>query len=164
MTLNIRRATPADFKILQKLNKEVFLDNAQYDKYLSLQWPFSKAGERYYRKVLSRKLYECFIAEANGKPVGYLAAKKVGYSYRAGSVIVIENMGVVPEHRSKGIESLLINSLRSWCKKEKIERIFVNAYVKNIRAIRFYQRHGLTPIDISLEGEVEPTPNPRRDE
>lgn len=154
MEITARVGTPKDFQTIQRLNNEVFVDNATYDDYLNLEWPHSEQGEEYYRNALSDSRFHCLIAEADGKPVGYLIGKMGGHSYRKGKVAEIDNMGVTPSFRSKGIGSRLIQEFKRWCKQEGIERIYVNVYSTNTRAISFYERHGLTRIDVSLEGDA----------
>ncbi|KKU87557.1 MAG: GCN5-related N-acetyltransferase [Candidatus Gottesmanbacteria bacterium GW2011_GWA2_47_9] len=66
----------------------------------------------------------------------------------------IDNMGVTPAFRSKGIGIKLVEAYRQWAKEHGFDRLYVNAYYQNIKAIEFYKKCGLSPIDISLEGAV----------
>ncbi|OGY17192.1 MAG: hypothetical protein A2785_04215 [Candidatus Chisholmbacteria bacterium RIFCSPHIGHO2_01_FULL_49_18] len=154
MTITVRVATPKDFAAIQRMNNEVFVDNAPYDEYLNLKWPHSAQGEKYYRNALSDLNFHCLIAKADGEPVGYLIGKKGGYGYRTGNVAEIDNMGVSPSLRSQGIGSRLVREFKTWCKQEGVERIYVNVYFAITRAISFYERQGLIRIDLSLEGNI----------
>lgn len=154
MKITIRKATAKDIVIVRELNNEVFIDNAKYDPFLDTGWPFSKLGNAYYRHALSDKKCYCFIAETEEKPVGYLIGKERGYPYRKGKTAEIDNMGVSPEYRSRGIGTKLFEALKAWCKEHGFQRIYVNVYHGNEQAIKFYQKQGLGFIDISLEGEV----------
>lgn len=147
----IRRATPRDWKTIQKLNTEVFKDNAQYDKYQDMTWSISSQGAVFYQRQLSDPHVVCMLAEMNAVPIGYLMAGKKIVEYRSHKTIEILHMGVIPEYRSKGIGKLLIAELKKWAKQKGYTSMFVNAYMKNKMAIRFYEKSGFTPIDISLE-------------
>lgn len=60
-------------------------------------------------------------------------------------------MGVIPIYRSKGVGSLLMAEAKKWAKENKYQKLFVNSYFKNEKAIHFYQKCGFIPIDLSLE-------------
>jgi GNAT superfamily N-acetyltransferase len=154
MEINIREGTPADFEIIQFLNNEVFIDNAQYDPFLNIKWPYSQTGIGYYHKALAGDKYLCLIAEYKSRPVGYLIGKIGGFSYRICKTLEIDNMGTIPDFRSKGIGTKLVAELRGRCKKLGIERIYVCTHFRNQEAINFYKKQGLLPVDISLEGSI----------
>lgn len=150
----IRTAKKNEWKVLQLLNNEVFLDNTKYDTDLILDWATSDRGKKYFEKILSDKKALVLIAQEKNKPVGYLVARLKMISYRKSKCLEIENMGVSPKFRSKGIGSRLINECVSWAKKHSYKKVFVNSYFKNTGAISFYKRNGFNEIDISLEKDV----------
>ena len=47
----IFKAKPNDWQAIQKLNYEVFLSDSKHDDDLDMDWPFSKAGISYYKKL-----------------------------------------------------------------------------------------------------------------
>ena len=152
--ITYQKAKPSDWKIVQKLNHEVFKDNAKYDPFEDMNWPLTKHGINYFKKVTSSQKYYCQIAFDQDKPIGYLAATEKKFGYRTNKVVEIENMGVAPDYRSKGIGSKLVEQFRVWAKKQGFTHIFVSSFIKNKKAVKFYQNQDLKPIDISLEGEV----------
>lgn len=91
------------------------------------------------------------VVEEKGRLVGYLAATPRKFGSRKSKYIEIDNMGVSPDFRSKGVGSLLIAKLREWVKKNGYDRIYVNSYFKNLKAISFYKNSGFSEIDVSLE-------------
>jgi GNAT superfamily N-acetyltransferase len=154
MKITYRNAKPQDWKIIQKLNHEVFLNDAPNDKYLDTNWPFSSKGVFYYKNATSKKEYCCLIAEIKKSPIGYIIGIEKNYDYRTNKVAEIEDIGVSPDHRSKGVGSQLITHFKKWCKKNKLTHIYVNAYYKNKKARNFYTKQKLKPIDISFEGKI----------
>lgn len=151
MQISIRKAKSEDIKSLQKLNYEVFIDNYKYDDDLILDWSLSEKGRIYFSKLLSNIHAVCFIAEDEGNAVGYIAAKPKDLSYKKSKYLEIDNMGTIPEYRSKGIGTLLITKIKEWAKERGYERLYVNAYFKNTGAIKFYKKNDLQETDISFE-------------
>ena len=150
----IRSLKKNEWKILQQLNNEVFIDNAIYDNDLILDWATSDKGKKYFKKILLDKKALVLLAQENGKLIGYLAARQKNLGYRKSKCLEIENMGVSPNFRSKGIGSTIINECISWAKKQGYKKVYVNSYLKNTRAISFYKRNGFNEIDISLEKDI----------
>jgi len=152
--LKIHPAKPSDWPIIQKLNHEVFIDNAQYDQYEQVDWPLSEEGIDYYKQATTQKKYCCLIAEVDKQPVGYLIGIAKDFNYRVNKTAEIENMGVSPNFRSKGIGAKLISRFAQWAKARGFTHIFVDAYYQNSQAIKFYQKQGLNPFGLSLEGKI----------
>jgi ribosomal protein S18 acetylase RimI-like enzyme len=96
----------------------------------------------------------CLIAEEDGILAGYIAAGSKDFDYRHSKCIEIENMGVSPSYRSKGIGSQLIEKVVEMAKKRGFQKVYVNTYSDNIKAIDFYEKSGFKKIDISLERNI----------
>lgn len=154
MNIRIRPAVPGDWPVIQKLNDEVFQDNAVYDAYLNLHWPMSKQGAEYYKVALKKSENMCFIAEDDSGAVGYILGGPKSEDYRTVKTAEINNMGVSPSSRSQGIGALLIEKFRQWAKDSGYQTLIVNAYSANQKAIGFYEKQGFAPVDISLEMKV----------
>lgn len=60
----IRKASLKEFKSIQHLNHQSFLDahERRDDDVLDLNWPFSKEGVAYYRKALTDSGWAAFVA------------------------------------------------------------------------------------------------------
>ena len=152
--MEIRQATNNDVSILQNLNDEVFVDNHKYDPDLKMDWAQSEKGKEYFTDVVNNSYAICLIAEENGKAIGYIAAEPKEFDYRLSKYIEIENMGVSPEHRSKGIGIKLIDECLKKAKDNGFQKVYVNAYFENLGAINFYEKSGFKKIDTSLERDI----------
>jgi len=150
----IRTATEDDVKTLQNLNREVFVDNHKYDPDLKMDWAQSDTGRKYFTNVVNNQDAVCLIAEENGQPVGYIAASPKDFDYRLSKYIEIENMGVTPNFRSKGIGAQLVEKCLYLAMKKGYQRVYVNSYIENAKAVSFYEKCGLKKIDISLEKDI----------
>ena len=153
--ITIRLCLPTEWSTLQKLNDEVFQDNHKYDPDLVKDWALSDAGENYFQRILRDKNSCCFIASADKNPVGYIVGSPKKYSYRKSRYFEIDNMGVSPNYRSKGIGSKLIERLIVWAEENNYDKLIVNAYFSNASAIEFYKKNGFNEIDISMERKIK---------
>lgn len=130
------------------------MDNHKYDPDLKTDWAQSEIGKNYFTGVLNDPKAICLIAEENNKPVGYLAAIPKHFGYRLSKYIEIENMGVSPTFRSKGIGYQLVQKCLGPAKKNGYQKVYVNSYIENTKAIAFYEKCGLKKIDVSLEKNI----------
>lgn len=149
--VSIRQATKDEVYDLQVLNDEVFIDNQKYDDDLDMNWARSEKGKAYFTRLLNNPDSICLIAEEDSRKIGYIAAGKKEVSYRKSKYMEIENMGVIPEFRSKGIGSLLMQECLKWGQIKGFQKAYVNSYFQNINAIKFYKNNGFLETDISLE-------------
>jgi GNAT superfamily N-acetyltransferase len=63
-------------------------------------------------------------------------------------------MGVIPAYRSQGVGQKLMEECMDWAKKSGYQKLFVNSYFANKKAVSFYERCGFRPIDLGLEVNV----------
>ncbi|MDP3726826.1 MAG: GNAT family N-acetyltransferase [bacterium] len=149
--VHIRAARKDEVKDLQNLNNEVFIADQQYDPDLLMDWAQSNKGKEYFTQLLNDQNSCCLIAEDNGRKVGYIAAAPKDIRYRKSKYIEIEDMGVTPQYRSKGIGTMLIDECLKWAKSKGFQKAYVNSYFDNLKAIKFYKKNGFSEIDICLE-------------
>lgn len=150
--IRIRLATSKDLRIVQDLNHELFLWDQKHFHDLNIQWPYEKNGEEYFRQVVSGEDGNiCFIAEIDGKVVGYLAGSlKKGNGIYTGKRAELDNMFVIESHRKSGIGTRLVQEFIAWCTNQGVDHVFVNAYAPNRVAIAFYQKQGFEPYATTL--------------
>lgn len=152
--VNIRLVQKDEAQKLQDLNDEVFVDNSKYDSDLKMDWAQSPAGKKYFTETLNNPEAICFLAEENGTPIGYIAAAPKEFGHRLSKYIEIENMGVSPDYRSKGIGSQLIEKVLEEARERGFKRAYVSSYSGNTKAVNFYEKKGFSQIDISLERDI----------
>ncbi|OGK30107.1 hypothetical protein A3I56_00395 [Candidatus Roizmanbacteria bacterium RIFCSPLOWO2_02_FULL_43_10] len=152
--MKITKATKDDWKVIQQLNSQVFLNDEDHDDDLDLSWPFSEAGIKYYKNLADGSYGHCLIVCIEDEPVGYVALAIKDFGYRKSKYVEVENIGVCPEHRSKGIGESLICASEEWALKQGAKKLYVAAYWKNKKAIQFYKRNGFEEIGLELEKEL----------
>ncbi len=151
----IRASKEEDWQVIQALNAEVFANSLQWDPYLNMDDPYSTESVESYKKAVTDENTFCMIAELDGKAVGYLVGTASNYLYRTNKRGEINHMGVSPEYRSHGFGTKLIDEFKKWCKERGITHIAANTYFLDEKARRFYEKNGLKPIDVTLEGSIE---------
>jgi GNAT superfamily N-acetyltransferase len=148
----IRVATVSDLPAIVALNAALFLaDAGQRDPFMDLDWPH-KEGNEYFTSLLSSQGTHCLIAEAAGKPIGYL----VGFireesTLRPARMAELQSMFVEHEYRNLGLGSRLVTEFFAWCRDQAVVRVAVTAYAANQGAVRFYSRMGFEPKELTLE-------------
>ena len=152
--MRIRHPLPTEWNKIQLLNDEVFADNITYDPDLKRDWAISEVGKQYFQELVTDDEQVCFVAEDDNMLVGYIAAAPKELSYRKSKYLEIDNMGVNPEYRGKGVGTLLIEEVKKWAKENGYNKLFVNSYFKNTSAIAFYKKNGFEEIDVSLEMKI----------
>jgi len=150
--ISIRPANLTDIKSLQDLNDEIFIDNHNYDPDLRMDWAQAEdGGKRYFTDLVNNPEAICLIAVADNQPIGYIAASPKEINYRNSKYIEIENMGVNPANQSQGIGSQLMNQCLQFAKEKGYQKVYINCYFQNTKAVNFYRRNGFSEIDICLE-------------
>lgn len=149
----IRKAKPEELKVIQDLNYKLFLFDYGRDPELNIKWPYEKAGEDYFRKMIAGEIGICFVAELEGKVIGYLAGcrKLETPSYRPVKRAELENIFVLEEYRGTGAGTKLANEFINWSRSKGCTHIFVVPYAENKGAIDFYQKVGFKPYALELE-------------
>lgn len=151
---SIRTVAKDDWVVIQRLNNEVFQADKQHDDDLDLDWPFSNKGIQYYQDLANGIYGHCFIAEIESQPVGYIALAKKDFGYRKSLYVEVENIGVTPAHRGKGVGTKLIVAATNWAKEQNIHKLYVAAYWKNTKARDFYKRNGFYEVGVEFEKQL----------
>ena len=108
-----------------------------------------KEGKEYFIDRINNNLI--FVAEINGKIVGYLAGNILEeISYSVETFAELDNMYIDTNYRGYGIGSKLINEFKNYCKNIGIENIKVTAYSENKQAINFYMKNGFQDYNTTL--------------
>lgn len=156
MEITIRPARREDWETIQRLNNDVFMNDSVYDDDLDTQWPYSDVGINYYKKLADGNYGHCLLAIVDNVPVGYIAlAIKKNFGYRKSKYVEVENIGVTPAFRSKGIGHMLMKAGEEWAREQNATKLFVSAYFGNVKAIRYYKREGFYESGLELDKKLE---------
>ncbi len=110
---------------------------------LNALWDFPPSWQTSLDTVATRTdLYGCFEAQLDGKFVGYAI-----FSLRNGEIAQI---AVSPNHRRKGVGTLLLNRIRKETKHRPRNFIF-NIDTRNTSLLQFYNEYGFEPFEQQYE-------------
>jgi len=146
MEFTIRQATEKDFSLIQALNAALFAEDQANDVTLDTHWPMSVEGIEYYMKsLMDPEKIVLIVEDSQKKPLGYLIASSANkWRYRKVKTGELENMYIIPNVRRHGVGRALVDHMKTWMKEKKVDRAYVSAFVRNSKALAFYQATGFT--------------------
>jgi GNAT superfamily N-acetyltransferase len=156
--MDIRPATIKDLKAIQELNLLLFKkEHREYDKLLDLNWTFGEVGTKYFKELIEEEDSCVFVAEDDGKIIGYLAGSETeAEDYRKlPKVAELDNMLVLKENRGSGIGRKLYDAFIEWCKSRDVKIVRIQATAQNKDAIEYYHKMGLKDYTLILEGKIQ---------
>lgn len=134
--ITIRKCSPADGPALLSL----ILALAAYEK---LDPPDAAAQQRLIRDLGGdRPRYEAYLAELNGRPVGYTFIFETYSSFLALPTLYLEDFFVLPEERGKKIGLALFKEMVREAHRRGCGRMEWSVLDWNRLAIDFYERAG----------------------
>jgi len=155
--VRIRTAGPEDVPGIVELSGSLFREDAgSRDPTMNLDWA-AQEGRGYFEDLLADGAAACWMAERapGGSAVGYLAGRlSEADSLRTVRVAALESMYVRPEARGLGVGARLVEGFLSWARKRGASRASVTAYAANEGAVRFYEREGFSPKNLTLDRGV----------
>lgn len=148
MNIKIRKAKIGDEKILAFIQTESWkngfkdiISETDLEKYTNI----TKAEEMYSR-VLKENYAENFILEIDGKPhciAAWSNARNLAYSDSA-ELICIHSLC---DNWGKGYGSIMMNHIINEIKSAGFKSVLLWVFEKNIRARKFYEKHGFELTD-----------------
>ena len=117
-----------------------------------------------YQKEIIKKESLILIAIADNKAIGYISARfvkaKTGEKpCRELSEGDIINFGVLEKHRNRGAGSELINEFIRYSDRKSADSIWLEVREQNLIAIRFYEKHGFTRVQVRKNFYANPIDN-----
>ncbi len=89
---------------------------------------------------------QLIVAESGGRLIGsgYARIEKAKPYYEHSHHSYLGFMYVVPEHRGKGINKLIVDALFDWSRKQGVNEVRLEVFSDNLAAIRAYEKAGFT--------------------
>jgi GNAT superfamily N-acetyltransferase len=138
----IRKAVPADLETLLGFEQGIAEAERPMDSTL-------KEGEIHYydlAQLIAAENVHLIVAELNGELLGggYAEIRDAKDYLKHRRYAHLGFMYVKPEHRGKGVNQLILESLKAWCIGRGIFELRLEVYDSNIPAIRAYEKAGFT--------------------
>jgi GNAT superfamily N-acetyltransferase len=143
----IREATKNDFEAVAKLHHEL-------DK-LETGWhpypvPSMDSSRKWLKKRFGKKNTVVFVADNNGKIVGFLYGwiEKRDYHYRSKKFGVCSDIFISSGYRRNGVGRKLIKKFEEWCKRKGLKYLELSTNFKNEVARKFYPAMGFEEYEV----------------
>ena len=110
----------------------------------------------YFSRSLETDEGATFVAVVNDRMVGYITVfvRPQARFYRVKQVGAISGLMVHRDHRRAGIARQLLDAARVFFQERGVQYFTVYTAVANRAAVRFYEKHGLAPLHVTLIGET----------
>ena len=139
MKLRIRSGEPADIPVIARLIREL----ARFEK---LEHEVTMTEGLLAENLFGQHRYaETLIAEDAGSPIGFALFFHTFSTFLARPGIYLEDLFVVPEHRSHGVGRALLTRLARLALERGCGRLEWAVLNWNTEAIRFYEGLGARP-------------------
>lgn len=135
--MRIRRAENGDIKDLV----EVYLQG--YKGLEEYSYTHSEDVQAYLNWLFRRDVAGIWVAEEDGKIVGFVASDGNWFSKREGKVVgAIHELVILPEYRNKGIGKALVEKVIEYFKSRGLDTAELWVGDKNTQALEFYKSLG----------------------
>jgi len=126
--MTTRHATADDFEALERLWEQWQAETSSAPPWANVRWEANRAEFEH-----SLDANALFLAEEDGRPVGFVTAWLDGHSARIGDLYVVE------AGRRQGVGKLLVDTVIENLRARGATHLFLNA---NLEALDFYERLG----------------------
>lgn len=140
--ITIRPATNADLDTLLRFEQGVISAERPFDPTLKPD-PINYYDLSY---MITAPEVQLLVAESEGQLIasGYARIESAKHYLRHSRHAYLGFMYVVPSHRGKGINQLIISALRNWARTQNITELRLDVYSDNQSAIAAYEKAGFT--------------------
>lgn len=151
----IRNAEHADIPKLIELSTALSMEDGQlHGEAINHDWARDHGAESF-AKSIDAATSCILVALVNDQVIGSLH----GYTqqaplWRPVDIAVIISVFVESESRGSGVGTQLLSAFRTWAEESGAKRMAVSAFATNQAAIRFYQREGFAPFEVTLEKKL----------
>jgi ribosomal protein S18 acetylase RimI-like enzyme len=140
--LVIRACTTKDEAAFIRLNTEFMQEAMTANPYWgTLGVPSPEEMGRIFREALAaRETIQVFLAEVNGKPVGYANTWTVYSVWSGGLAFIVDDLYIAPDYRNRGIGEDLMKYLIHYAQERNYRRIQLHAESNNHTAHGLYRK------------------------
>jgi ribosomal protein S18 acetylase RimI-like enzyme len=113
--------------------------------------PDAEKTMRRFLADLSANSYSClFVAERDGGLIGFLSGelREGSPAFEPKTWASVEDVYVVPEHRSLGVGRALFEECQRWARKKGADGVSLQVAADNARARKFYEELGFREVSV----------------
>lgn len=124
----IRLVEEKDYEVFRRLFEDAY---AEYLEFLRHKNPQQYLKEKQERREVTRARFDfylktgsSFVAEENGKVVGYVASQTVPFMHGVDKLLWIEYVVVCSEYRRRGVGTALVLKLIQYANCSGVDRVY----------------------------------------
>ena len=156
--MNIRQAMSTDALGLSSLSMDVQILHAQHHPDI-FKVPQNEAfAVSFFVEMLGNPAVRIFIAEKEGKPVGYILCKLVERPENpftfAARLLLVDQLSVRPAAHGQGIGRALMQRAEILAEEWDVQRLQLDSWDFNISAHGFFERLGFQKFDFRFWRQV----------
>jgi RimJ/RimL family protein N-acetyltransferase len=151
--ITIRKATLEDLDVLLAFEQAVIEAERPFDSTIK------RGRTSYYdiRELIGSPDVEIIVAELDGRLIGsgYARIEKAKPFYEHSHHSYLGFMYVVPEHRGRGVNGLIVEALYEWSRKRAVHEIRLEVFSDNAAAIRAYEKAGFAANLLTMRARLD---------
>jgi ribosomal protein S18 acetylase RimI-like enzyme len=149
----IRKAELADVDTLLEFEQAVIEAERPFDPTIK------RSPTNYYdiRGLIESPDVELVVAELFGNLIGsgYARIEKSKPYFEHSHHSYLGFMYVVPEHRGRGVNKLIIDALYNWTRERGVQEVRLEVFSDNAAAIRAYEKAGFGPVLLTMRARLD---------
>lgn len=153
MEITIRQAKFTDTKSLRAFEQGVVQAELPFNSTLN------KEGVEYYDidQLIMSPESEILVAVSNNQLIGsgYARIEKAKPYFKHSHHGYLGFMYVLPEFRRQGVNKMIFDALKNWCKSKGVFELRLDVYSQNAGAIRAYEKVGFEPLMIEMRMKLD---------
>ena len=152
----IRKGRVADLPILLEFEQGIIEVERPFDTTLKDE----KISYYDIREFILSPDADVIVAEMNGQLVGsgYVLIKEAKDYFKHEKYGYLGFMYVTPDARGRGVNGMIIDEMKAWCKRRDIYEIRLEVYDENPGAIRAYEKAGFVKQIVSMRVDIREIP------
>ena len=109
-----------------------------------------KTMRRFLADLSTNSYSYLFVAERDGEMIGFLSGelREGSPAFKPKTWAAIEDVYVVPDHRSTGVGRALFEEYQKWARKKGADGVSLQAAAGNARARKFYEELGFREVSV----------------
>jgi len=133
MNLEVRRLQPGDEQLALQIVRDLMPENERDGR---------EPGLNHLRHLLAQYSNYLVVAVDGNKPVGFLTAYRMPTLCCDATMVYIFEIEVALAYRRQGIGKQMINLLKTLCREDGVEDMWVGTENDNVAAKRLYEATG----------------------
>lgn len=148
----IRKGEVADLPILREFEQGIIAFERPFDETLKDE----KISYYDLHELIVSDNSDVIVAEQNGQLIGsgYVLIKTAKEYFKHHEYGYLGFMYTIPEARGQGVNRLIIDAMKEWCRERNIYEIRLEVYTENAAALRAYEKVGFRKQIVNMRTDI----------